>query len=199
MRPPARFVRAAVFSGLLAGLILGSVSTAMAQDQLRPRGLWGRVTFGMSNLDQSCDSCRFTGAGIASNFNLVGGYAWPAVAVGFELGSISRQGNQGDISLILLTVAWYPWPTSGAFVKGGAGSSKYLGSKDADGVRSSEAHGFGAQFGVGIDLSMGNLGIAPFAFVQYAHQDDATAYGFFPAGGNMTQWDVGFGVGLTVF
>ncbi len=187
--------RATIFTFLL----VGAVTAGAAQEQLRPRGLWGRATFGMSSLDQSCDSCQFTGAGTASNFNLVGGYAWPAVAVGFELGSISRQGNQGDVSLILLTVAWYPWPTSGAFVKGGVGSSKHLGSQDADGIRSSEAHGFGAQFGVGIDLSMGNLGVAPFAFVQYAHQEEATAYGFFPAGRNMTQWDLGFGVGVTVF
>ena len=200
MGAEARWLRPPACGLLLVGVVATMMAApAFAQEQVRPTGLWGRATFGMSRLEQSCDSCRFEGAVTASNFNLTAGYAWSRVAVGLELGAISFQNNQGDVSMVLVTASWYPWSTSGAFLKGGVGSSKFLGTEDADGIRDAEGSGFGAQTELGIDLSMGNLGVTSVVFAQYAHQSAVTAYGTFPAGRNLTQWNFGLAIGLTVF
>jgi len=184
----------------LPGLLLAMLTVpASGQQQVRPRGLWGRAVFGMGRVTQSCDSCEFAGSVTASSFNLAGGYAFPALAFGLELGSVNYQGNRGDVSLMLFTLAWYPWKTSGAFLKTGAGSSTFHGVTLGDGVRTEEGDGFGAQAGIGYDLSMGDLGITPILFVQYAHQGSTLAYGVLPGSRDLTQWDVGFGVGITVF
>lgn len=172
---------------------------ATGQEQVRPQGLWGRAVFGMGRVTQSCDSCKFSGTLTASNFNLAGGYAFPALAFGLEFGSINYQGNRGGVSLTLFTLAWYPWKSSGAFLKAGAGGSTFRGTTLADGIREEQGHGFGAQFGIGYDLSMGDLGITPILFAQYAHQAATLAYGVLPGSRDLTQWDVGLGVGITVF
>lgn len=192
--------RTPLLTALLLGCVLTTTATPLsAQEQIRPRGLWGRAVFGMGRVTQSCDSCKYEGTFTASSFNLAGGYAFPAVALGFELGSINYQGNRGDVSLILITMAWYPWERSGAFLKAGAGSSTFHGTTLADGVLEEKGQGFGAQFGIGYDLSMGNLGVTPLLFVQYAHQSSTLAYGFLQGSRDLTQWDVGLGFGLTLF
>ncbi|MEZ4412006.1 MAG: hypothetical protein R2910_03355 [Gemmatimonadales bacterium] len=184
----------------LPGLMLAVLTVqASGQEQIRPRGLWGRALFGMGHLEQSCDTCNFAGGVTAASVGLSGGYAWPAVAVGFELGAISYQGTDASLSLILLTVSWYPWPSSGAFVQGGVGTSGYTGEILADGVKAEEGSGSAARLGVGIDLSMGSLGVTALGFAQYAHQASTTEFLLFPGARNLTQWDIGIGVGLTVF
>lgn len=186
---------------LLCVGMLGAVapSRGAAQQPLRPGGLWARASFGMSHVEQSCDTCQFSGTGTASMFNLTGGYAWSRVAFGFELGSINIQGNTGDISLTLFTAAWYPSARSGAFIKAAAGSSRFSGSRDADGVLAESGNGFAGQFEVGIDLSMGKVGATPVAIFEYAHQATTSAGALLTSGRNLSQWAIGFGIGLTLF
>lgn len=192
---PTRFL----VPGILLLLVLAAAPDMAAQDSRQPRGLWGRGTIGMARLDQSCDSCTVSGTSSAGIGNFTIGYGWKGFTVGMQLAVVNDQDSEISQTLYLLTGAWYPWASSGAFVEAGIGTSSYDGGSLADGVKLDEGSGIAGQLGVGIDLAMGKLAVTPVLVVQYSAQDHTTSQALLTRSSNLTQWSVGLALGLTVF
>ena len=185
---------------LLVVLLGPVVSPVQGQGRVQPQALWFRGTVGMARLHQECQGCIASGVSTSTNLNLAVGYAWPGLALGIEFATIRDQDSDVSQRLYLLTGSWYPFARAGAFIKVGVGASDYLGLQTADGVMQERGSGVAGQFELGIDLSMGDIAITPLVSFQYAHQN-STAFqgiGFLEKSRGLSQWNVGFAVGLTV-
>jgi len=140
---------------------------ALAWDQER-EGFWIGFGFGYGSARVSCDDCGASAReGGLAGFVKVGDTLNRKVLLGTELNFWTRSQGQLDtleFGNFSLTITYYPWVSSGFFVKGGGGLSLV----NTDVLEGSEIRtldlgsGVGAIAGIGYDLRIRrNLSITP--------------------------------------
>jgi len=158
-----RIVRAGLWTLAIAVLI---PRPALAWEQER-EGFWIGFGGGYGSALASCDGCvGNTREGAPAAFLKLGGTVNQKLLFGFEFNLWSKdvEGDSLNFYIGSATVTYYPWTSSGFFVKGGAG----LAIVDTD-VREGNrlttvdlGDGFGAIAGIGYDLRIRrNLSITP--------------------------------------
>jgi hypothetical protein len=158
-----RFVRIGLWT--LAAAVL-SAGTALAATQER-EGFWIGLGAGYGSAAAKCDDCEANGREKGpAGFLKLGGTLNQKVLLGaeFNIWSDSAEGEALNFYTGTATITFYPWASSGFFVKGGAGVSFV----DADLRQGSKlvtvdlGEGFGAVAGVGYDLRIRrNLSLTP--------------------------------------
>jgi len=159
-----RFVRIGLWT-LVAVAVLPT-GTALAATQER-EGFWIGFGFGYGSARVSCDDCVANGReGGLAGFLKVGGTLNRKVLLGTEVSFWTKTQAVDTLNFgnATFTVTFYPWTSSGFFVKGGAGLS--LVNTDVveggDLITLDLGDGFGAIAGVGYDLRIRrNLSITP--------------------------------------
>jgi hypothetical protein len=159
-----RIVRAGFWTLAIAVLM---PRPALAWDQER-EGFWIGFGFGYGSARVSCDDCGASAreGGIAG-FVKLGGTLNRKVLLGAEINFWTKAEDQIDslnFGNASFTVTYYPWVSSGFFVKGGAGLS-FVDTQVLEGsvIRTLDlGTGFGAIAGIGYDLRIRrNLSITP--------------------------------------
>jgi len=159
-----RIVRAGLWTLAIAVLM---PRPALAWDQER-EGFWIGFGFGYGSARVSCDDCGASAReGGLAGFVKVGDTLNRKVLLGTELNFWTRSQGQLDtleFGNFSLTITYYPWVSSGFFVKGGGGLSLV----NTDVLEGSEIRtldlgsGVGAIAGIGYDLRIRrNLSITP--------------------------------------
>jgi Outer membrane protein beta-barrel domain len=145
-------------------LLLSAAVTAQAQDAPMRQGFWIGGGLGYGSMGLSCDGCDGLGReGGFSGYAKLGGTLSPSFLLGVETNGWTKSEGGATVSMGNLSGAayWYPAPTTGLFVKAGAGYSVL--SAD-DGTGSGNDSGFGLLAGLGYDVPVGrNLSITPVA------------------------------------
>jgi hypothetical protein len=154
-------LRATGLSALLTVLLAG---TAFAQNAQTRQGFWIGGGLGYGSLGLSCDGCgEVDRTGGISGYAKLGGTLRQNILIGVETNGWTKNQDGATVSLANLSGAayWYPMPTTGLFIKAGAGYS--ILSVDS-GFGTGNDSGFGLLGGVGYDVRMGrNLSITPVA------------------------------------
>jgi hypothetical protein len=154
-------LRAAGFSALLAVALAGTASAQQAQAR---HGFWFGGGLGYGSMGLSCDGCADVGReGSISGFAALGGTLRSNIRLGVEMNGWTKSQGAGTVTMGNLSGAayWYPMPTQGLFIKGGAGYSNL---RADDGVSSASDGGFGVLAGLGYDIRAGRkLSITPTA------------------------------------
>lgn len=120
---------------LLAALLAGSVSTALAQDAQR-HGFWFEVGFGYGSAAFACDSCDYRHATASDHMGInggtvslgLGGTPSPRFRVGAEYRAwLHDQHNDSTptIETLSLLFTMYARERGGPFVEAGVGLSEY--------------------------------------------------------------------------
>ena len=149
-------LRATGFSALLTALL---ATTAFAQQAQTRQGFWIGGGLGYGSL--GCSGCDRVGA--PSGYFKLGGTLRQNILLGVESNVWTKSAGAGRVTMGNFSGAayWYPMPTQGLFIKGGAGYSRL--SAD-DGTNSGSDGGFGVLAGVGYDIRTSrNLSITPVA------------------------------------
>ena len=170
-----RIVRAGLWTLTIAMLM---PRPALAWDQER-EGFWIGFGFGYGSARVSCDDCGASGreGGIAG-FVKAGGTLNRKVLLGTEVNFWTKSEDQIDtlnFGNLSFTITYYPWVSSGFFVKGGAGFS-FVDTQVLEGsvIRTLDlGTGFGAIAGIGYDLRIRrNLSITPVCNVYMGRPGD---------------------------
>jgi hypothetical protein len=156
-----RTLRATGICAILAAIM---ATSAVAQQEQTRQGFWIGGGLGYGSLGISCTGCADVGrTGSASGYFKLGGTLRQNILLGVEMNGWTKSEGAGRISMGNLSGAayWYPMPTQGLFIKGGAGYSNL---RADDGVTSANDGGFGVLAGVGYDIRAGRkLSITPVA------------------------------------
>jgi hypothetical protein len=154
-------LKATGFCALLAVLL---ATTATAQQAQTRQGFWIGGGMGYGSMGLSCSSCSGVGReGGMSGYAKLGGTLRQNVLLGIEMNGWTKSEGAGSVRMGNLSAAayWYPMPTQGLFLKGGAGYSNL---RADDGVNTASDGGLGILGGVGYDVRVGrNLSITPVA------------------------------------
>jgi hypothetical protein len=154
-------LRATGFSALLTALL---ATTAFAQQAQTRQGFWIGGGLGYGSLGLSCSGCGSVDrTGSVSGYFKMGGTLRQNFLLGIEMNGWTKSEGTGRVSMGNLSGAayWYPMPTQGLFLKGGAGYSNLTAD---DGISSASDGGFGLLGGLGYDIRAGrNLSITPVA------------------------------------
>ena len=158
---------------LVLALAAPPVAAQLAQTR---EGFWISGGPALGSLDLACDGCetdRETGLTVLL---AMGGTVSPHLLVGGELEGWGKEIGGVDLTVGHLSgvVYWYPRPSAGLFVKGGAGVAVY--SVDAGPLGDEEDTGLGLHAGLGYDVRVGrNLSITPAVGVFWADLDGGDA------------------------
>jgi len=139
---------------------------ALAWDQER-EGFWIGFGFGYGSALVKCDDCGNGGReGGLAGFLKLGGTLNRKVLLGAEVNVWTKdeEGDSLNFGNVSGTVTYYPWTSSGFFVKGGAGFA-FVDTDFREGNQLTTidlGDGFGAIAGIGYDLRIRrNLSITP--------------------------------------
>jgi len=151
---------------LLLALAFLSVEPAAAQHPQIREGFWisGGPSFG--SLDLGCDACETDRESGLTLLLAMGGTLGEGLLLGGEIEGWAKEIEGVDLTVGHLSgvVYWYPRPSGGLFLKGGAGIAVY--SADAGPLGDDEDSGLGLHAGVGYDVRVGrNLSLTPTAGV----------------------------------
>lgn len=149
---------------LVIALALGCIVPAAAQRPQTREGFWisGGPAFG--SLDLACEGCETDRESGLTLLLAMGGTPARGLLIGGEIEGWGKEIAGVDITVGHLSgvVYWYPRPTAGFFLKGGAGVAVY--SADAGPLGDVEDSGIGLHAGAGYDLRVGrNLSLTPAA------------------------------------
>lgn len=150
------------FGLALLAALLTLPAAAHAQRAQTRDGFFLGLGLGYGSLGLGCDGCDFDREGGLSGYFKIGGALSQQVLLGGETTGWFKSEDGVDISQGNLqgNVYFYPSPTGGFFVKGGAGLSTI--SLDAGIGGSDSETGFGWGGGVGYDVRVGdNFSITP--------------------------------------
>src|SRR5262245_11901413 len=138
-----------MFRRLFALLLFTAVPIVCQAQYAQTRQGFG-ISFGIGggSAGLSCDGCTTDRENALSGYLRLGGYVRPNLFVGGESNGWSKNIDGVDevASFLSAVVQWYPTPTSGFYLKGGAGIA--AGSLD-DGVDELTAAGMGITLGAG--------------------------------------------------
>ena len=132
-------------------LLAGTALPAAGQEPDHRSGFWWSVGFSYGTVSVSCDICSNGRGGGLSLTGVVGATLNPELRLGVEVDGW-RQSNEGlneYLGVLSAVMYWYPRPSGGLFLKGGAGYVTYRISDEDDVLKSS---GFGPQIGVGYEV-----------------------------------------------
>ena len=153
-------LRATGLSALLTALL---ATTAFAQGQTR-QGFWIGGGMGYGSMGLGCSTCAGVGReGSVTGYVKLGGTLRQNILLGVESNVWTKSQGTGRVTMGNFSGAayWYPMPTQGLFIKGGAGYSRLA---VDDGVSTASDGGFGILGGLGYDIRAGrNLSITPVA------------------------------------
>jgi opacity protein-like surface antigen len=130
---------------------------------------------GFGNAGIRCDGCDLDRQNGGTGYLFIGGTVSPQLTIGGELNGWAKSSDDEDDSIgSLMAVAhYYPLPTNGLFVLGGAGVTG-MELKDKILNDKLESAGFGLEVGGGYDWRVArNFSLTP--YVQYVHAFGAEA------------------------
>src|SRR6476469_3057646 len=116
-------LRATGFSALLTALL---ATTAFAQQAQTRQGFWIGGGMGYGSMGLGCSSCAGVGReGSVTGYVKLGGTLRQNILLGVESNVWTKSEGAGRVTMGNFSGAayWYPMPTQGLFIKGGAGYS----------------------------------------------------------------------------
>lgn len=160
---------------LLTALALALIVTPVtAQHPNVRQGFWYGFGFGAGSGQLNCEICDDqSGTDLAASIR-AGGVLSKSWLLGAELdGWTNSQEVATRRSWSALAVAlWYPWPTRGAYLKGGLGFTGYRASDSVDVISTTQPGGI---LGVGYEWRVGkNYSLNPYFNFQYTLSGDLT-------------------------
>jgi len=176
---------------LIASLLVLATAAAAAQmvapvsarTPKRGGGLWLDVGAGYGHLRLTCVNCPTVVAANGRAVTVSAGYT-PArnVLLGLQAQQWSSSGGSPGqrVSSIFAVVQWYPWPTTGFFMRAGNGIVRGPVGSQAAGAPSSSTEGTGVGFalGLGYDVKLSRrLGLTVQAATDIAALGDLTIGG----------------------
>ncbi|HEX6106631.1 MAG TPA: hypothetical protein VFZ26_13680 [Gemmatimonadales bacterium] len=154
-------------TAILTALVLMSLShVATAQRPQVREGFWISGGPGYGSLDLACDGCETDREGGLTLVLAMGGTVGRGLLLGGEIEGWGKEIEGVDLTVghVSGVVYWYPRPTAGFFVKGGAGIASY--SVDAGPLGEEDDAGLGLHAALGYDFRVGrNLSLTPSAGV----------------------------------
>lgn len=191
-RCSATLMRNAVLTGVL---LLAVTSAAQAQRAQRRSGFWIGLGTGFGSASASCNACPVGLEGTdGTSYIRLGGTLSQHFLLGVEFSGWESSVRQSKESreIGVLTSYYYPFASSGLFVKGGVGKSKYR----TDDISGS---GWAVLGGAGYDLRIfSNISIT--GMVNYWHGSLGRVVDVreAPVGTGYRQGVIDFSVGLTI-
>jgi hypothetical protein len=169
-----------------AVLVALCVSAVDAQKPQTRNGFTISFGLGGGSAGATCEGCSSDRESAPSGYLRIGGAVRPNLVLAGEINGWSKEYDElgSTATLTIATVnfvaQWYPQPSNGFFLSGGAGTGS-MGIEirvPGAGKFSDNTTGFGYQLGTGYDIRLGsNFSLTPFATYF------ATAGGKFDAGG----------------
>jgi hypothetical protein len=176
------------------------VASAASHPQER-RGFWIGFGFGVGSASATCDDCNGSDRETSGvGYLKLGGTLSERLLLGAEVNvwSKEQEGVTLNLSNVSATFTLYPRPSSGFFLKGGAGFS-FTDTEFREGSRTIKVDlgtGVGVLAGTGYDFRVGkNISITPAVNFWYGWSGDLTFEGEL-----LTNWKhnvVDFTVGIT--
>ncbi|HYC31483.1 MAG TPA: hypothetical protein VEB59_04295 [Gemmatimonadales bacterium] len=149
---------------VVAALALAAPSAALAQHPQTRSGFWISGGIGVGSLDLACNGCETDRETAATALLAMGGTLRPGLLLGGEIEGWAKEIQGVDIAVghVSGVLYWYPRPSGGLFLKGGAGIGGY--SADAGPLGDESDSGLALHGGVGYDVRVGrNVSITPAA------------------------------------
>lgn len=176
--------------------------TALAADRPQTRkGFWVGLGVGYGSADVSCDDCESGDReGSGAGFLKLGGTLNERVLLGGEVNLWTKEQEGLTVNLynVSATVTFYPKPSGGFFIKGGAGLS-FVDTELREGntvISVDLGSGFGALAGAGYDIRVArNISLTP-AFNFYYGRPGNLKFGSETIATNWKQnvFDVSLGI-----
>ena len=187
-------LRSAMAAVIVALITTAGSTTAQQHPQTR-QGFWIGFGLGAGSAGASCTGCSSEREFGLSGYFRAGGTVTPNLLIGGETNGWykSESALTQHVGVLTGVVYFYPMPTSGLYLKGGAGLMTYRADDDVDELT---ATGLGVQFGLGYDFRLGgNFSLTPFGNFLVAFGADAKFDGI-SLGENLNPNVFQFGLGL---